>query len=77
MNVNGPAVQSIGLHLELDFEVTHSSVKFDAMEPVRHQYLFDDLLVYEEAFALDILKAAERLGFDVSALPIKDAAPDL
>lgn len=51
--------------------------QFDAMEPVRHQYLFDDFLVYEEAFALDILKAAERLGFDVSALPVKDAAPDL
>lgn len=51
--------------------------QLDAMESLRHQYSFDGLLVYEEAFALDILKAAERLGFDVSALSEANVAPDL
>jgi hypothetical protein len=51
--------------------------QFDAMEAVRHQYLFADRIVLEEVFVLDILKSAERLGFDLSTLPMEDAVPDL
>ncbi len=51
--------------------------QFEAMESVKNLYRFGDLVVYEEAFVLDILKAADRLGFDVLALSEANVAPDL
>ena len=51
--------------------------QFNAMEPVRHPYRLGDFVVSEEVFVLDIMKAAGRLGFDVSTLYAGDAAPDL